>query len=86
MRIILLKDNILNLYILFDGREKVLDAFESEKCPIKIEGTCFLDVATRDKVSDHFNLKILTPKQMLQRLPIAKDYQKQKQVAHLKTY
>ena len=25
----------------------------------------------RDKVSDHLNLKILSPKQMLQRLPIA---------------
>ena len=24
-----------------------------------------------DKVSDHFNLKILTPKQILQRLPIS---------------
>ena len=29
---------------------------------IKIKGTCF---------SEHSNLKILTPKQMLQRLPIA---------------
>ena len=29
---------------------------------MKIEGTGF---------SDHYNLKILTPKQMLQRLPIA---------------
>ena len=26
---------------------------------------------SEDKVSDHPNLKILTPKQMLQRLPIA---------------
>ena len=25
----------------------------------------------RDKVSDHLNLKILSPKQILQRLPIA---------------
>ena len=32
----------------------------------KIEGTGF-----SDKVSDHSNLRILTPKQMLQRLPIA---------------
>ena len=34
--------------------------------PIKIEGTGFTD-----KVFGHSNLKILTPKQMLQRLPIA---------------
>ena len=32
----------------------------------KIESTGFYN-----KVSDHFNLKILTPKQMLQRLPTA---------------
>ena len=33
---------------------------------MKIEGTGF-----SDKVSDHSNLKILSPKQILQRLPIA---------------
>ena len=44
----------------------MLDAFESKIFPIQIEGTDF-----SDKVSDHSNLKILTPKQMLQRLPIA---------------
>ena len=34
--------------------------------PIKVEGTGF-----SDKVSDHSYLKILIPKQMIQRLPIA---------------
>ena len=33
---------------------------------MQIQGTGF-----SDKVSDNYNLKILTPKQMLQRLPIA---------------
>ena len=33
--------------------------------PITTEGTGF-----SDKVSDHSNLKILSPKQMFQRLPI----------------
>ena len=55
-----------NLYALFDGRERALHAFGSKIFPIKIEGTGF-----SDKASDHSNLKILTPKQMLQRLPIA---------------
>ena len=59
-------DFLENLYNLFEGREKVLNAFDSKIFPIKIEGTGF-----SDKVSDHSNLKILTPKQMLQRLPIA---------------
>ena len=44
------------------GRERVFNAFESKKVPIEIEGTGFLD---------HSNLPILTPKQMIQRLPIA---------------
>ena len=33
---------------------------------MQIQGTGF-----SDKVSDNYNLKMLTPKQMLQRLPIA---------------
>ena len=43
------------LYALFEGRERVLDAFETKIFPIKIEGTGF-----SDKISDHSNLKILT--------------------------
>ena len=46
--------------------KEILMLFESKIFPIKIEGTGF-----SDKVLDHYNLKILTPKQMIQRLPIA---------------
>ena len=60
------KDILKNLYARFEGRERVFDAFESKIFPITIEGT-----GLSDKVSDHSNLKLLTPKQMLQRLPIA---------------
>ena len=48
----------------FEGREKVLDAFESKTFWIKSKGSGILN-------PDHSKLKILTPKQMLQRLPIA---------------
>ena len=53
-----------NLYNFFEGREKVLDAFESKIFSIKSKGSGILN-------PDHSKLKILTPKQMLQRLPIA---------------
>ena len=73
------KDILKNLYALFDSRERVLDAFESKIFPVKIEGAGFSNLAsiakasdrTRDKVSSHSNPEILTPIQMLQRLPIA---------------
>ena len=61
-----MKDILKNLYILIKDRERVLDAFESKTFPIKIEGKGF-----SDKVPDYSNFKTLTPKQMLQRLPIA---------------
>ena len=54
------------LYALFESRERVFDAFNSKIFPIKIEGTGF-----SNKVTDYSNLKILTPKQMLQLLPKA---------------
>ena len=57
------KDILKNLYPLFEGREKIIDAFESKIFKIKIEGS--------EKLLDYSNLKILTPKQMLQGLPIA---------------
>ena len=60
------EDVLKNSYNFFEGRERVLNTFGSKIFPIKIECTGF-----SDKVSDHFNLKLLTPKQMLQRLPIA---------------
>ena len=60
------KDTLKNLCPFFEDRERVLNAFDSKKFQIKIENTGF-----SDNVLDHSNLKILTPKQMLQRLPIA---------------
>ena len=52
------KDNILNSVAnLFEGRELVLNAFKGRSLPFK---------STERK-----GLKILTPKQLLQRLPIA---------------
>ena len=59
-----------NLYTLFDGRRRVLDAFESKIFPIKIEDTGFSD-RTKEKISDLANVKTLLPKQILQRLQIA---------------
>ena len=59
------KDILKNLHAFFEGRERGLDAFESKIFPIKTEGTGFLNFV------DHSKLKILSPKQMLQRLPIA---------------
>ena len=53
-----------NLYNFFEGREKVLHAFERKIFLIKSKGAGFLNL-------DRSKLKILTPKQMLQRLPIA---------------
>ena len=64
------KKVINNLYAIFEDTERVLVAFESKIFPKKIEGAGFLD-RKGDKVSDHSNLKILTSKQMVQRLPIA---------------
>ena len=52
--------------LFFEARARVLHAFESKKFPIKNEGTHF-----SEKVSDHSNIKILTPQQKPQRLPIA---------------
>ena len=56
-----MKEDVLeNLDNLFEGRERVLDAFESKIFPIKIPGTGF-----SDKVCDHSNLKTLTPVRLL---------------------
>ena len=52
-----------NLYNLFDGRKKVLNGFESKIFLIKSEGSGISN-------TDRSKLNILTPKQMLQRLPI----------------
>ena len=59
------KEDVLeNLYAFFEGKEKVLNAFDSKIFPIKIENTGF-----SDEVSDHSNHKILTPPKCF------KDYQ-----------
>ena len=58
------KDVIENLYNFFEEREIVLNAFDRKVFPIKIKSTGFSEM-----VSEHSNFKILTPKQMLQRLP-----------------
>ena len=52
------------MYNFFGGREKVLNAFDSKLFPIKTNGSGYLE-----SKPSYFN--ILTPKQMLQRLPIA---------------
>ena len=59
------KDTYESAYTLYEGRELTLSAFKSGIFPIKeIQGKgSSLDLASR--------LKILTPKQVLQRLPIA---------------
>ena len=52
------------MYNFFEGREKILDAFESKIFLTKSKGAGILN-------PNHSRLKVLTPKQMLQRLPIA---------------
>ena len=52
------------MYAFCEGSEKVLDAFKSKIFPIIYKGTGFLNFA-------HSKLKMLTPKQMLQRWAIA---------------
>ena len=47
-------------------KEDVFNAFDIKIFPIKTEDTDF-----SDKVSDHSNLKLLTPNQIFQRSPIA---------------
>ena len=54
-----------NLYNFFEGREKVLNGFKSKIFLTKSKGSGILNNNNRSK------LKILTPKQMFQRLPIA---------------
>ena len=57
------KDVLKNLYNFFEDREKVLNAFDSKIFPIKTKGTGYLESEP--------SIKILTPNQMLKRLPIA---------------
>ena len=48
----------------FEGREKIIDTFESKIFLTKFKGAGILNL-------DHSRLKALAPKQMLLRLPIA---------------
>ena len=57
------KDVLTNLYKFFEGREKVINAFVSKIFPIKTKGTGYLE-------SETSSFKIVTPNQMLRRLPI----------------
>ena len=57
----IVKENMLNFYM---GREVVLNAFRSKIFSTKSKGPTLLNI-------DNSKLKILTPKQMLQRLPTA---------------
>ena len=52
------------MYKFWEGREKILDAFESKIFLTKSKGAGIFN-------PNHSKLKKLTPKQMLQRLPIA---------------
>ena len=52
------------MYNFFEGREKILDAIESKIFLTKSNSAGILNLV-------HSRLKVLTPKQMLQRLPIA---------------
>ena len=52
------------MYKFWEGREKICDAFESKICLTKSKGADILS-------PDHSKLKVLTPKQVPQRLPIA---------------
>ena len=52
------------MYNFFEGREKILDAFENKIFSIKSKGAGILN-------PNHSKLKMLTHTQMLQRLPIA---------------
>ena len=53
-----------NLYIFYDAREKILNGFHSKIFLTKFKGSGILN-------TDSSKLKILTPNQMFQRLPIA---------------
>ena len=61
-----------NLYIFFEGREKVLNAIESKLFSTKSEDAGILN-------PNYSKLKVLTPKQMLQRLPKSSSTSKRKQ-------
>ena len=52
------------MYNFFEGKEKILDAFDGKIFSTKSKGAGILN-------PDHSKLKVLKPRQMLQRSPIA---------------
>ena len=60
---------IKNALMHLNGRQKALNAFESGIFAKQAQGKGLASILA--KVSDRKQLKILTPKQMLQKLPIA---------------
>ena len=57
------KNVFKSLYALFEGREKVLDAFKS-KIFVKNE------IESKKFLTKYFSDQVITPKQMLHRLPV----------------
>ena len=66
-----------NIRLLYESREGVIKLFNdyssilSEAKYKTIHGKGILSMSARGKMCGHSNLKILSPKQILQRLPIA---------------
>ena len=57
---------------LFESIEKIYNGFNKELFPLApTEGTCISPLIANNRIVDCLHLKILTLKQMLQRLPIA---------------
>ena len=75
-----------NLYAPFNGRERVLDAFESKIFPIKFEGTQVFQtyLPALEKISSHSNLKILTPLTSASNTTISTDTSKSRYTIHRK--
>ena len=63
------KKTLKNAIILLNGRSKVLNTFESAIFPKRKQGKGLASIL--DKVFNHKQFKTLTPKQMIQKLPIA---------------
>ena len=67
------KDTLERLNALYKGREMALSAFKNRLFPLNpTEGISNPEMPARiPEVSDHSHIEISSPKQMLQRLPIA---------------
>lgn len=66
------RDTFKILHSVFKARGRLLEGFERGIFPLnQLKGTGFSDLATRGKVSDHSNFKMLSPQKMVSRFPIA---------------